>query len=397
MSNLAGVLSRQPPRVQMAARVALPLVSLLTVLLLVAGVGVGVTGAAPLPVERIHVDRVVFPSPGTIELNVINDGPLPVRVAQVMVDDAFWQFRQEPPGDIPVLGRATFTVPYPWVTADAHVVTLLSSTGATTVAEVPLVAPTPALDTALLARLGVLGILIGVVPVALGMLWVPAMRRASPWVLDALLGVTVGLMAFLLVETVAEGVAAAAAVAEALDGLAILVGAILGTYLVLELLASRQGSRSGALFSLPVLLAAAIGLHNLAEGLAVGSAIAGGALEFGAFLVIGFTLQNVSEGIGIGASVVDRTPRLATWVLLVALAGLPAVAGAWIGGAAPSPLTTVLFLGIGGGAIAQVLVALMRMLRNRLQGIGRTWTAAAGGAALGFLVMYLTGLALPPA
>jgi zinc transporter ZupT len=265
------------------------------------------------------------------------------------------------------------------------------------VAEVSPVAPTPAIDAGLLVRLGLLGILIGVVPVALGMLWVPAMRRAPPWILDALLGVTIGLMVFLLVETAAEGLAAAGSMAAAFDGIAILVGAALGTTLLIELLArGTDQQRPRALLTLPILLAAAIGLHNLAEGLAVGSAIAGGALEFGAFLVIGFTLQNLSEGIGIGASVVDRVPRLGTWVLLVGLAGLPAVAGAWIGGAAPSPLTATLFLGVGLGAIAQVLVVLLRMVRHRVDSAARAWSTASG-AALGFLVMYLTGLALPPA
>ena len=90
----------------------------------------GVFRASFPPVEELTIDRAVLPQPHRIILEVTNGGPSPVTVAQVMVDDAFWQFSIEPAGKtIPRLRRSKITIPYPWVEGETHEVTLLTSTG----------------------------------------------------------------------------------------------------------------------------------------------------------------------------------------------------------------------------------------------------------------------------
>jgi ZIP family zinc transporter len=146
-------------------------------------------------------------------------------------------------------------------------------------------------------------------------------------------------------------------------------------------------------------------LHNLGEGLAIGAAFAVGEAALGSFLVIGFMLHNVTEGVGIGAPLLPSSraveatgdqeeagPGLRTFAGLALLAGSPAILGAWLGGFAFSPILATLFLGIGLGAIWQVIVEVVGLLRRYAEREGSslfTWANVAGFAA-GILIMYLT-------
>lgn len=121
-------------------------------------------------------------------------------------------------------------------------------------------------------------------------------------------------------------------------------------------------------------IALGIGLHNLGEGLAIGGSFAAQAAALGTFLVIGFTVHNLTEAIGIAAPLSRERVPGSVWVGLVALAGLPAVLGVWIGAYAFAPHWSALFLGIGAGAILQVLFEVGDYLRRS--------TAASGGAAV---------------
>jgi zinc transporter, ZIP family len=139
------------------------------------------------------------------------------------------------------------------------------------------------------------------------------------------------------------------------------------------------------------LVAIGIGLHNLGEGLAIGSAYAVGSLALGAALVVGFALHNTTEGLAIVAPVArSGAARLRTLAALGLLAGAPAVLGAWIGASAFHPSAAALLFGVGAGAIAQVIVQILPQVRER---DGRLLTPlVSGGLMTGLLVMYATGL-----
>jgi zinc transporter ZupT len=141
-------------------------------------------------------------------------------------------------------------------------------------------------------------------------------------------------------------------------------------------------------------IALGIGLHNLGEGLAIGSAVASGAVALGTFLVIGFTLHNVTEGIGIVAPLAQERPRLLLLAGLVLLAGLPAVIGVWLGSLAISPHWAALALAVGAGAILQVLVEVGALLARQARAAGQPVLAAPalGGVALGIALMAGTAL-----
>ncbi|MBI2614818.1 MAG: hypothetical protein HYW52_03890, partial [Gemmatimonadetes bacterium] len=198
---------------------------------------------------------------------------------------------------------------------------------------------------------------------------------------------------FLGADALHEGFEAAETVAGAFQGTLVVVLGAVGTLLLLQMVSrarvtggGEQGRRAVA-----YLIALGIGLHNLGEGLAIGAAYALGEATLGAFLIVGFMLHNTTEGLGIVAPIAHDRPRLKTLAALGALAGLPTVLGAWIGGLAYSPLYATLFLSVGAGAIAQVVIALYRVVARELE--GGVWTPyTAGGVVAGMAVMYGTGL-----
>jgi zinc transporter ZupT len=151
------------------------------------------------------------------------------------------------------------------------------------------------------------------------------------------------------------------------------------------------GTAAAERLRLAFLIALGIGLHNLGEGLAIGAAYAQGAVTLGAFLVVGFMLHNTTEGLGIVAPIAQDRPGLGTLTLAGLLAGGPTIVGAWLGGLAYSPLLGALCLGVGAGAILQVLGVLHRLVaRETPAGL---WTPLnALGVVAGLLVMYGTGL-----
>jgi zinc transporter, ZIP family len=347
------------------------------------------------PAEELVVERTVL-QPGVIELTVRNDGPDAVTIAQAQVNDAFVQFTgaDEPVGR---LGTTTVRLTQPWVEGEAYDVALVTSTGGTIEHAIPVAVETPANDLSFFGLLALLGIYVGVIPVTLGMLWLPWIRRIPPAWLRALMALTVGLLAFLAIDATLEGLELAGTGSQAFGGAAlVLVGAAV-SYLLLSgvsaWLAQRRRAAATAAApgaSLALLVAVGIGLHNLGEGVAIGAAYSLGALALGAFLVVGFALHNTTEGLAIVAPIARQQPSLRRLTALGLIAGAPAVLGAWIGAAAFNSSLAAFLFGFGAGAIVQVIVQLAPALRDDE---ARTLhPGAVAGLLAGFAVMFATGL-----
>lgn len=344
------------------------------------------------PAEELTFERVSL-KPGRITAEVVNGGPSSVTVAQVMVDEAFWEYSIRPKGEIPRLGRATIEIAYPWVEAEPHQVRLLTSTGLTFDHEIPVAAETPAPDARFFGVFTLIGLYVGVLPVAIGLLWFPLLRRLERRWVHFALALTAGLLLFLGADAIHEALEAAAGVAGAFQGTLVVVVAALSALLLLQMFARRRLAGEGAdgRRAVAFLIALGIGLHNLGEGLAIGAAYALGEAALGAFLVIGFMLHNSTEGLGIVAPIARDRPALSTLAGLGLLAGGPTILGAWLGGLAYSPLYATIFLSVGAGAIAQVILALYRVVARESE--GPVWTPfTAGGVLAGMVVMYATGL-----
>lgn len=344
------------------------------------------------PVEQLNIQRITLPEAGVINVEVINDGPQTVTVAQVMVDDAFWQYSVEPSNVLPRLGRATFTIPYAWVEEEAHAITLITNTGVTFASEIAVAVETPEPSRDLFWRFALIGLYVGVVPVVLGMLWYPWMRRLSKQAMNFILSLTVGLLVFLAIGTYLDAQEFAAALPAFWQGTPVVILVSLIALGVLLALGNRSKTSERKPLGLAYQIALGIGLHNLGEGLAIGAAFAAGEAALATFLVLGFTVHNITEGVGIAAPVVRQNPGFKHFAFLALLAGVPAILGTWLGGFAFNPVLATLFLAIGVGAILQVVWEVGKLVAKDSAKFERptiNWTNLAG-FALGVAIMYFT-------
>jgi zinc transporter ZupT len=388
------------PRVWLVALVPLALLAVLIALILKTTPAGLLRGEGAPPVEQLVVQRAVL-GPEGITLLVLNDGPDPVTIAQVMVDDAYWAFTAERGSVLKHLGRTSLAIPYPWVVGEAHIVKIVTSTGTTFEHEIPVAVRTPRPDGRSLLAFTLIGVYVGVIPVALGLLWFPLASRLGRTGLDVLLALTIGLLLFLLIDAAHEGLEKAAEMPASFQGVALFVTAAGAAYLALESIGAwlrarkvrAAGSSASAGSILALLVAIGIGLHNLGEGLAIGAAFALGEAALGTLLIVGFTLHNTTEGLAIIAPIAGDRPSIWHLVRLGLIGGVPTIAGAWIGGLIYSPVAAVVFLGLGAGAIGQVIAQISKQVAGDRPLVERFASAPLMlGLFAGIAVMYATGM-----
>jgi zinc transporter ZupT len=378
----------------------IPLALLAAVVLAFAASGDSLTGLVrdnPPAADEFDIRRVEF-HPGKIEIRVTNPQPDDLTIATVTVDDAVVPYELDGPTTLGRLRSTTIVVPFEWVADEPISVGITSSTGIQTTEEIAAAVETPRASPRSFLGYGLIGLMVGVVPVALGLLWLPSLRRAAPQWLAAFMALTGGLLSFLALEALGEALDLQAALPGALGGPGlVLLGASI-SYLALTFLSHRLSAGEGAGgvvggVALATLVAIGIGLHNFGEGLAIGSSFALGELALGTFLIVGFMVHNVTEGLGIATPIADggraaSLPRLAT---LAVVAGAPAILGAWLGGFVTSDVLGVVFFAAAAGAALEVVVEVGRYVARRAPG-GLTSGYVMGGFLTGVAIMYVTGL-----
>ncbi len=371
----------------------LPIILLAGVIALFLNTGGGLDMDSPAPIENLNIERYHLER-GHIELHVQNTGPAELTVAQIIVNEAVMPFEVSPSVTIPRLGKAVISVNYAWTEGEAYAVRVFTSNAVPFDVVIPVAFETPAPEAKTFWSFTLIGLYVGVIPIFLGIFWLPALRALGKQWMTFLMAVTVGLLIFLGLDTLLEALEQAAEVPSTYQGIGLIgIGAV-ATYMLLEMIGSSKSSdrsESSQRLNIAWRIALGIGIHNLGEGLAIGAAYNVGEIALGTFLVVGFIIQNITEGLGIIAPILRDRPNIRQLALLGLLGGAPAIVGAWIGGYTPSPFLAVLFLAIGTGAIFQVAVEIGRMIQkdNVKQPMpGYIFS----GVITGMLMLWVTGI-----
>lgn len=348
------------------------------------------------PLPEITVERIEF-GERLIIAHIRNTGPETIDVAQADVNDRIRAAAIEPSKTLDRYGAARVVIPYDWNEGQPYEIGITTSDGTRFAGGVEAATMTPRPDAGQVSLLALLGTYVGIIPVMIGLLWLPFLRQLSQGKYMFFLSLTAGLLLFLGIDAVVEAnEISAATVAGSIGGAALIATVAVISFLGLLYISERLVERSpvqkatiAGASSVALMIAVGIGLHNLGEGLAIGGAMVAGEVALSTFLIIGFTLHNTTEGLAIVAPVARQKPRIAFLALLGFIAGAPAIAGAWIGGFIASPIASVVFLAVGAGAVFQVVYAIFKFAGGKQKFLSGP---VVGGIAAGMLIMYLTAL-----
>ena len=415
-----------------------------------------------IPLPQITIEKVEFHD-NQILASIRNTGPLEVVVSQADVNDRIQSAAVEPSSKIPRLGEAKVMIPFPWIPGTPYEIGITTSDGTrfSKSVEAAALAPSPDANQALLFTS--LGVYVGVIPVMIGLMWYPYIRRISVGKYSFFLSLTAGLLVFLGIDALLEvNEIVNQNLAAIFNGQALSVLVTISSFVILLYTSERLTQRAieravlnknshplisssakelvkkpeksftekqeGEIYSksakvsststqevqiqmqryqqllkpltISMMIAIGIGLHNFGEGLAIGAAMLLGEVALSTFLIVGFTLHNTTEGLAIVAPIakIERSRRMMIrrLVMMGLIAGVPTIAGTWIGGFLYSPIAAVIFLSVGAGAIFQVVYSLISWISHHQKSGPSSSSFLSGHVIAGFiaglLIMYFTGL-----
>jgi zinc transporter ZupT len=354
-----------------------------------------------VPLPEITIEKVDFVD-SEIQVTVRNTGPIPVEIAMADINDRIQPAAVEPDKFLERYETALVRIPFAWNEAEPYIIGLTIEDGTRFEKEIEAAAPALEPSLELIGFFALIGTYVGIIPVMIGLLWLPFIKKISKQKYHFFLALTAGLLLFLAIDSIEEALDVSEEnLAGSFNGVllvaTVIVLSFLGLYYSGEKLIRRAAtSRLSKPVAIALMISIGIGMHNFGEGLAIGAAVGLGSIAFSTFLIVGFALHNTTEGIAIaapmsrGKGLVGKA-MIGKLAALGLIAGSPAIFGAWVGGFVYSPFTSVIFLAIGAGAIFQVIVVIMKWIRDEGD---KNFSSAAvvSGFAAGMLVMYLTSI-----
>ncbi len=349
-----------------------------------------------IALPEITIEKVDFID-SEIQATVRNTGPIPVQVVVADVNDRIQPAAVEPDGYLERYETTLVRIPFEWNEAEPYRIGITIDDGTRFEKEIESAAFALEFTLDLAIFFAIIGTYVGIIPVMIGLLWLPFIKKISKQKYHFFLALTAGLLLFLAIDSIEESIEVSNEnLANSFNGALLVSTVVVLSFLALYYVGNKIISKSDSLhFSKPVaiglMISIGIGLHNFGEGLAIGAAVGIGSIAFSTFLIVGFALHNTTEGIAIAAPMSRGKLMIGKLAIMGLIAGSPAIFGAWIGGFAYSPFTSVVFLAIGAGAIFQVILVLLKWIQKENDGNLSTLSVVSG-FAIGMLVMYFTSI-----
>jgi len=417
---------------KMIAIALIPIAVLAGMIVFLFGPGQSLLNAG-IPLPEVTIERIEFQEREVVAY-VRNTGPEEIEIVQADINDRIIPAAVEPSKILPRLAEAKVIVPFNWIAGVPFEVGVTISDGTRFSKGVDAAALAPSPNVAQASFFALIGTYVGIIPVLIGLLWFPFIRRLSANKYNFFLSLTAGLLVFLGIDALIESNEIAQEnIAGAFSGQMLIAMVTILSFLALlyaseKLVERAVTTRSRDLslrssqsnnpsssdpatatatttvqqqlarpFAIALMIAIGIGLHNLGEGLAIGAAVLLGEVALSTFLIVGFTLHNTTEGLAIVAPLAKSGKvMIRRLVVLGLIAGVPTIVGTWIGGFLYSPIAAIIFLSIGAGAIFQVVFSIASwMAKGSATGGTRQSllrTSIVAGFAIGMAIMYLTSL-----
>ena len=344
---------------------------------------------------EISIEKVEFIG-NEIQATVRNTGPIDVNVVVADVNDRIQPAAIEPDRHLERFETALVRIPFDWNEGQPYTIGLTIDDGTRFEKQIDAASASLEPNSELFVFLGIIGLLIGVVPIMIGLLWYPFIKKLGKNAFNFFLAFTIGLLLFLALDAIEEAFDISDThLAPVFNGelliATVVILSFLGLFGIGNLLIKRaEFSKLSKGLAISLMVAIGIGLHNLGEGLAVGAAIALGQVALSTFLIIGFAIHNTTEGLAIAAPLTRTKSVIVKLIAFGLIAGTPAIFGTWIGGFSFSPFFTIIFLSIGAGAIFQVVWSIFQFIKQESGSFSNI--SIIFGMAAGLVVMYLTSI-----